>query len=78
MLSSKLQQQGQKRSNKNKEPQTDLGSAVQDVARPQDEVIGLTSKLGGEKDQMVLGKEEQQADLKPERYVPLQRHLDSL
>ncbi|XP_060776589.1 tyrosine-protein phosphatase non-receptor type 2a isoform X2 [Neoarius graeffei] len=66
ILEDSILKQGQKRSNKNKEPQTDLGSAVQDVARPQDEVIGLTSKLGGEKDQMVLGKEEQQADLKPE------------
>lgn len=71
LLSSKLQQQRQKRSKANKEPQSDLGSAVQDTARPPDELIGVTLKLGGEKDQIVLVKEEQQADLKPEWYVPL-------
>lgn len=58
-------------SKEDKEPQTDLGPALQDTARQPDEMIGQISKLGSEKDPTVSVKEEQQADLKPERYVPL-------
>ncbi|XP_017337325.1 tyrosine-protein phosphatase non-receptor type 2a [Ictalurus punctatus] len=61
-----LKQQWQNMSKEDKEPQTDLGPALQDTARQPDEMIGQISKLGSEKDPTVSVKEEQQADLKPE------------
>lgn len=58
-------------SKEDKEPQTDLGAALQGTAIQPDELIGLISKLGGEKDELLLVKEEQRTDVKPERYVLL-------
>lgn len=52
-------------------PQTDLGFSLQYSARQPDELSGLSPKLGEEKDQKVLVKEEEQTDFKPERYVPM-------
>lgn len=52
-----------------KVPQADLGFSLQYSARQPDELSG--PKLGEEKDQKVLDKEEEQTDFKPERYVPV-------
>ncbi|KAM9487839.1 tyrosine-protein phosphatase non-receptor type 2a isoform 2-T2 [Clarias gariepinus] len=61
-----LKQQWLKMSKEDKEPQTDLGAALQGTAIQPDELIGLISKLGGEKDELLLVKEEQRTDVKPE------------
>lgn len=71
LLSSILQRKWQKISKEDKEPETDLGPALQDTATQPDELIALNPMLGEEKDQIVLVKEEEQTDLKPGRYVPM-------
>lgn len=65
-----LQQQLQKLPQEDKKPQSDQRAALQNTARQPDDLIGLNPKLGEDKDQIVSVKEEQQTDLKPERYVP--------
>lgn len=70
LLSFTLQHKWQKMSKEDIEPQAELDPPLQDTARQPDELTGLISMQGGEKDQIVSVTEEQQAALKPERYVP--------
>lgn len=64
-------------SKEDKGPWTVLGPALQDTAKQPDELVGLSPKLGQEKDQMVMVKEEQKPGLKSERYVPFSHEFST-